>query len=151
LRRSRALTRPERREPRYDFRRQGSLSFDCPAEPGCCTRHRLVAIASFMFGAARPIGINSLELDRQAVPLLCGGGCTDQVRVLILDGRLLQKTNVTRDLRSTRRALAPINIIIQEIRAASLIQVKRRLRTVALCFPSCVTVAGTHGGGNGER
>jgi len=58
--------------------------------------------------------------------------------VLILDGRLQQKATEERYARlalNSTRTLAPVNVIIEEIRAASLIQVKRRSRTVALCFP----------------
>jgi len=40
--------------------------------------------------------------------------------------------SVTRD--STQSALTPVGATIEEICAASLIQVKRRSRTVALCF-----------------
>jgi hypothetical protein len=40
--------------------------------------------ASFVSVCGSAIGINSLELDRQAVPLLCGGGYVDQVVSLCL-------------------------------------------------------------------
>ena len=56
--------------------------------------------------------------------------------LLILDGRPPRgcRGALRATFRSTQPALTPVGATIEEICAASLIQVKRRSRTVALCF-----------------